>query len=341
MRDAHNKMSKRHGDPSYEDLKAQGYLTKAILNYVALLGWSPRGDKAEQEVFSLQELAEVFDITGISKSPAIFDIEKLTYFNAHYLREMSPEAFHAAALPYIRQAVQNPALSTEEIAGLLDGQAVLTTATDARGIFAFDQWARRLGCAIPDPEKIRPVASRMLAGGTAAFWSQWPVAGECPSGVVPAGQEAAQVQLTIRDTPEPALKLVPRIVWAGIGCRRGVPAERLEAALRSGLEAAGLHPAALAGVCTIDRKGEEPGLLELCRRRRLPLLTYSPEELSRAEGEFTPSPFVRQVTGTDNVCERAAVLASGGPLLLKKTAGEGVTAALAAAPFAPGWEEAP
>ena len=82
-----------------------------------------------------------------------------------------------------------------EIAGLLGGQAVLTTATDARGIFAFDQWARRLGCAIPDPEKIRPVASRMLAGGTAAFWSQWPVAGECPSGVVPAGQEAAQVQL--------------------------------------------------------------------------------------------------------------------------------------------------
>lgn len=90
-------------------------------------------------------------------------------------------------------------------------------------------------------------------------------------------------------------------------------------------------------MCTIDRKGEEPGLLELCRRRRLPLLTYSPEELSRAEGEFTPSPFVRPGhPGTDNVCERAAVLASGGPLLLKKTAGEGVTAALAAAPFAPG-----
>ena len=174
-----------------------------------------------------------------------------------------------------------------EIAGLLGGQAVLTTATDARGIFAFDQWARRLGCAIPDPEKIRPVASRMLAGGTAAFWSQWPVAGECPSGVVPAGQEAAQVQLTIRDTPEPALKLVPRIVWAGIGCRRGVPAERLEAALRSGLEAAGLHPAALAGVCTIDRKGEEPGLLELCRRRRLPLLTYSP---AGRRGSLPPPP---------------------------------------------------
>ena len=122
MRDAHNKMSKRKGDPSYEDLIAMGYLSEAVVNYVTLLGWSPRGEYAEREFFSLAELAEIFDIGGISKSPAIFDIEKLTYFNAHYLREMSPEAFHAAALPYIRQAVQNPALSTEEIAGLLQAR---------------------------------------------------------------------------------------------------------------------------------------------------------------------------------------------------------------------------
>ena len=122
MRDAHNKMSKRKGDPSYEDLIAMGYLSEAVVNYVTLLGWSPRGEYAEREFFTLAELAEIFDIGGISKSPAIFDIEKLTYFNAHYLREMSPEAFHAAALPYIRQAVQNPALSTEEIAGLLQAR---------------------------------------------------------------------------------------------------------------------------------------------------------------------------------------------------------------------------
>lgn len=122
MRDAHNKMSKRKGDPSYEDLIAMGYLSEAVVNYVTLLGWSPRGEYAEREFFTLAELAEIFDIGGISKSPAIFDIEKLTYFNAHYLREMSPEAFHAAALPYICQAVQNPALSTEEIAGLLQAR---------------------------------------------------------------------------------------------------------------------------------------------------------------------------------------------------------------------------
>ena len=122
MRDQHNKMSKRHGDPSYEDLKSQGYLTEAILNYVALLGWSPRGELAEREMFTLPELAEAFDIAGISKSPAIFDIDKLTHFNALYLRAMSPEDFHAAAEPYIRQSVKNPGLDTRSIAALLQAR---------------------------------------------------------------------------------------------------------------------------------------------------------------------------------------------------------------------------
>ena len=122
MRDAHNKMSKRHGDPSYEDLIAQGYLTEAVLNYVALLGWSPKGDLAEQEVFSLEELSRVFDIAGISKSPAIFDIAKLDHFNALYLRAMDAESFHKVAEPYIRKSVKNPAIDTRLIAPLLQAR---------------------------------------------------------------------------------------------------------------------------------------------------------------------------------------------------------------------------
>ena len=122
MRDAKNKMSKRHGDPSYEDLKAQGFLTEAVLNYVALLGWSPRGELAEQEIFSLEELARAFDLEGMSKSPAIFDIEKLTHFNALYLRAMTPEAFAAVAEPYIRQVVTNEELSVKNIAALLQAR---------------------------------------------------------------------------------------------------------------------------------------------------------------------------------------------------------------------------
>ncbi len=116
MRDAHNKMSKRHGDPSYEDLIAQGYLTDAVLNYVALLGWSPRG---EREIYSLDELKEIFDISGISKSPAIFDIEKLRYFNAEYIRAMTSEAFAKAAEPFIRRSVKNEKYDAAAIAALL------------------------------------------------------------------------------------------------------------------------------------------------------------------------------------------------------------------------------
>jgi len=122
MRDAQNKMSKRHGDPSYEDLKALGYITPAILNYVALLGWSPRGELAEQEIFTMEELAKAFDIAGISKSPAIFDIEKLTYFNATYLRSMEPADFAKVAEPYIRQGVKGEQFDAAQIAALLQAR---------------------------------------------------------------------------------------------------------------------------------------------------------------------------------------------------------------------------
>ncbi len=124
MRDAHNKMSKRHGDPSYEDLIAQGYLTDAVINYVALLGWSPGG---EQEIFSMDELKAAFEMSGISKSPAIFDIEKLRYFNSEYIRAMSPEAFAAVAEPYIRQAVKNEAYDAAAIAALLQQRTEILT----------------------------------------------------------------------------------------------------------------------------------------------------------------------------------------------------------------------
>ncbi|MDD4510852.1 MAG: glutamate--tRNA ligase [Oscillospiraceae bacterium] len=124
MRDAQHKMSKRYGDPSYEDLVSMGYLSEAVLNYVALLGWSPRG---EEEIFSLNELASVFDIHGISKSPAIFDVEKLTHFNSTYIKAMSPDAFHTVAEPYIRSVMKNPQIDTKLIAPLLQPRCLQLT----------------------------------------------------------------------------------------------------------------------------------------------------------------------------------------------------------------------
>ncbi len=124
MRDAHNKMSKRHGDPSYEDLISQGYLTDAVINYVTLLGWSPGG---EQEIFTMQELIDCFDMAGISKSPAIFDITKLKYFNAEYIRRMSAEDFAKVAEPFIRQSVKNEAYDAAAIAALLQQRTEVLT----------------------------------------------------------------------------------------------------------------------------------------------------------------------------------------------------------------------
>jgi len=116
MRDARNKMSKRHGDPSYDDLIDQGYLSDAVLNYVALLGWSPGG---EREMFTLEELLEVFDVSGISKSPAIFDIEKLNHFNGEYIRAMPIEEFTKKARPYISSVIKNESIKVDAVASLL------------------------------------------------------------------------------------------------------------------------------------------------------------------------------------------------------------------------------
>ena len=105
MKDAQNKLSKRNGDASYQDLVAKGYLKEAVLNYILLLGWSPKG---EREIFTLPEMIEVFDESGIGKAPAIFDPAKLRYINAEYIRAMSEEAFFEKAEPYIDSVVKTP-----------------------------------------------------------------------------------------------------------------------------------------------------------------------------------------------------------------------------------------
>ncbi|HSP47104.1 MAG TPA: glutamate--tRNA ligase, partial [Clostridiaceae bacterium] len=116
MKDAQNKLSKRNGDASYQDLIEKGYLSEAILNYISLLGWNPG---TNQEIFSLEELVEVFDYHSINRSPAIFDPEKLRWMNSEYLKAMPLEKFHELALPYILQDIKDKELDTMKIASLL------------------------------------------------------------------------------------------------------------------------------------------------------------------------------------------------------------------------------
>ncbi len=101
MKDAQHKLSKRTGDASFQGLIAKGYLKEAVLNYIVLLGWNPGDDR---EKFTLDELIDAFDISGMSKSPAIFDPMKLTWLNAEYIRALTPEEFTSYAAPYYKEA---------------------------------------------------------------------------------------------------------------------------------------------------------------------------------------------------------------------------------------------
>jgi len=116
MKDAQHKLSKRTGDASFEDLLGKGYLKEAVMNYISLLGWNPG---TTQEIFSLEELVEIFNYKNINKSPAIFDSEKLRWMNGEYLKKMSLEEFHRLALPYILKDIKEKPLNTMKIAEIL------------------------------------------------------------------------------------------------------------------------------------------------------------------------------------------------------------------------------
>ena len=111
----HQKLSKRSGHASFEDLIEQGFVSEAVVNFVALLGWSPEGDR---EIFSLKELAEVFDYGRISKSPAVFDMTKLRWMNGEYFKAMAPEEFYRRGEKYLKEYVTKP-LDLKKIAEMV------------------------------------------------------------------------------------------------------------------------------------------------------------------------------------------------------------------------------
>lgn len=229
-----------------------------------------------------------------------------------------------------------------QIAAHTGGQAVLTTATDVKGVFAVDSWAVSQGLHIANPGRIKEVSRRLLAGESIRISSHYPVRGTAPAGVTVMDRNLdAQVLISHEVTRDKAaLHLVPPVVTAGIGCRKGTSKNAILSALRQTLKTHEVHPLALGCIYSIDLKKGEPGLLEACRELGVPLETFSAEELGKLPGEFAPSAFVKEITGVDNVCERSALLGSrGGRLIAPKQIVEGVTVALALSPWEASFEE--
>ncbi len=119
MRDAQHKLSKRDGDAYYSDYIEKGYLKEALINYLALVGWNPGDDR---EFFTLDELVKAFDVKRINKAPGIFDVEKLNWFNAHYISEMNPTEYLQAATPWFDQVLEGLHIDYARLAGLLQSR---------------------------------------------------------------------------------------------------------------------------------------------------------------------------------------------------------------------------
>ena len=171
MRDAHHKLSKRHGDKSFEDLVREGYVVEAIVNYIALLGWSPSGT---QEIFSLKELEENFDMAGLSKSPAIFDIKKLTWMNSEYLKAMDFDKFYALAEPKLKEALDGTDLDLKKIAALL--QKRLETLNDIPGLVEFFKTLPEYGTELYTHKKMKTNdENRSVFSGSSycLYWKIW------------------------------------------------------------------------------------------------------------------------------------------------------------------------
>lgn len=232
---------------------------------------------------------------------------------------------------------------TERAAGILGAQAVITTATDRNKIFAVDVFAKQNHCVISDMKLAKEVSAALLSGTSVGFYSDFPCNGNLPEGLtVFDGTKKKDIPelgicISVQKEKQPFAKtlyLIPRILTVGIGCRKGIAAAAIATAVKDIGEQAGIFPEAIGQAASIDLKKEESGLLQFCKAQKLAFVVYSAEQLKQANGNFSGSSFVENITGVDNVCERAAILGSrtvgaGGRLLCGKYAKDGVTAALA------------
>lgn len=256
------------------------------------------------------------------------------------------------AIPILSGHIGGANELAREAASVLGAVPVITTATDLHQAFAVDVFASKNGLAIESMEEAKRISSAVLEGEPIGFFSDFPVEGAVPERLTPGEWQNDNVYITWLEGQWPSipglsrtqgrlLRLIPRAACLGMGCRKGVPVKAALAAAKEALLGCGLSHLSIGALATIELKKDEKALRELAGSWGLDFFAFSSGELEQAEGRFEESEFVRQITGVGNVCERAAVCGlrqmegrrTGREMLLcKKTAVQGVTAAVAAAP---------
>ncbi len=193
--------------------------------------------------------------------------------------------------------------AAKKMADLIGAVPVITTATDLRGEFAVDVFARKNNLEISDIKMAKEFTSKLLSGEDAVFT------------VSPKRHDEG-------------LYLIPKCMVVGMGCRRGKEFEKLYQFLIKTLNENNIDLRSLRALTSIDLKKEEEGLNRLARELRIPFITYSAKELMEQEGDFEKSDFALEVTGADNICERAVMAYGSDKLLVHKTAWDGMTIAI-------------
>lgn len=214
------------------------------------------------------------------------------------------------------------------LADALEGEAVITTATDINGKFAVDEWAARNNMVISSMKIAKDFAAAILERDL-PLKSDLPIKGDLPKGMVNVeeGDLGLYITWTKGQPFRETLRLIPKCLRLGIGCRKDISEEAVREAVRQVADENDLDLRAVESIASIDIKSQEKGLLGFCSEMGIELEFYTADELMAVEGDFTPSEFVRGITGADNVCERAALVKTG-RLIVKKTAVNGVTVAV-------------
>ncbi|MCR4805265.1 MAG: cobalt-precorrin 5A hydrolase [Clostridia bacterium] len=319
----------------------------------AVLSFTPRGSRLANAAADI--LKEDWDVLCYMPKGELKDLTAHLFATCDALIFVSACGIAVRAIaPYVASKTSDPAVVVMDEGGsnvisLLSGHIgganeltrmlaeglganpVITTATDVNGKFSVDAWAARNGMAIDSMELAKLFSVRIL-GEDLPLYSEFPIDGELPEGVYLAYAGKLGAAITFR-TIHPfvrTLRLVPKVIHLGIGCRRGTEEQAIDKVVSEVLAEMDLDPLAVADVSSIDLKADEPGLLAFCASRGWKPRFYTADELMAVEGEFSASVFVKKAVGVDNVCERSAVLSAGaGKLILHKTSQNGVTVAAA------------
>lgn len=243
---------------------------------------------------------------------------------------------------------------TQLVAEITGANPVITTATDVQGVFAIDLWTKKNNCKILRSDRIKVISAALLSGEKIDFVSDYEISGQVPKNVelrVLRGQKEDKVEnaqgeagfderpnvlvsidkTKIEKANRKCLVAVPQIAYLGVGCRKGTTEHAIEECFEEFMRKSGISADAICLVCSIDLKKDEEGLISFCKKHELEFKTFSAEQLSAVEGEFSGSDFVQKITGVDNVCERSAICGSGGIIVNRKMAKNGVTMAIATA----------